>query len=289
MLEVTDGSENTELPRAGVLGFRPEAPLLVGGSGKLLVTIRNASRTRALRVLTLRVSDPKEEILPTAADTLALGPLLPGEEKEAEIPVDVLHKAAAEPHQLELQLTARHAAGDPVETLLKYSVAVEQEARLRLGEPQLPIQAMQGENVSFSINFMNMGKGKLNNVLMRPDIEGFKGAGSVLIGNLEPGESKLGQANLRAGEEVGEKSGQLLVEYEDSYGKPYSTVIPLESKLVTRPKPVPLADDQEAGKKDKTNPREYIAWGMAGICLVLLVIQSVTLRKKIRALEEKDL
>lgn len=289
VLHVADGTKNQEPPRGEVVSFRPETPLLVGESGRLLVALKNASATRTLQGLSLRLSDPAGHILPAQADTLDLGPLLPGEQADVQIPVDVLHRASAEPHQLELELTARHAEGEPAKSTLRYSVPVAQEARLRLGEPQLPRQAMQGENVSFSMNFMNMGKGKLNNILMRSDIEGFRGTGSVLIGSLEPGESRVGQVNLRAGEETGEKSGQLLIENEDSYGKPYSTAIPLESSLVERPTLVPAENKKEEAAQDKTNPREYIAWGSCGLLIVIIIAQSLVLRRKIRRLEEKDL
>ena len=51
VLHVADGAKNQEPPRGEVVSFRPETPLLVGESGRLLVALKNASATRTLQGL----------------------------------------------------------------------------------------------------------------------------------------------------------------------------------------------------------------------------------------------
>ena len=112
---------------------------------------------------------------------------------------------------------------------------------------------------------MNMGRAKQQH--WRFDLPGLNAGGSVLVGNLAAGESKLGSANLRVGTDVlGEVRGRLLIEYEDDYGRPYSQELPLSTTVAEKPKPVftAVGDKQEKEEKEKT-PADYIPWGLAGL------------------------
>ncbi len=286
-----DQHKNPEQPLQRLLALTAEAPLTVGEEGRLTLRYANGSKTRLLTGLNLKVTDATGDILPLGSDTLALDDLLPGEEGEVSIPVRVLDKAAAQPHALTLSLSGAHEDGAPLTISQQFTLPVHQEAKLRLGDSRLPEQVIQGENVAYALNFMNMGKGKLNNILIRFELPGLNAGGSVLVGNLAAGESKLGSANLRVGlDQLGTVSGKLLIDYEDDYGKPYQMELPMATLIKEKPKPVFVAEEEKkvAEEKEKT-PADYLPWGLAGLFLVLLVAQSLILRQKIRRLEEKDL
>lgn len=289
VLSVEDGVRNAEQSMLLADSLVAQQPLIVGEEGKLLVKLRNGSSTRMLERISVQLRDAAGEVLPQGSAQHSLPQLLPGESAEIAMPVTVLHKASAQPHSLTLDLSAALPGGEAVTSSQQFTLAVEQEPRLRLGQPQLAPKAMQGENLAFSLNVMNMGKGQLNNILMTFDLPGFSGGGSVLVGNLGPGESKLGNSNLRAGQQVGDMTGKLIIEYEDSYGRPYSTQLPISSTVVERPQVSQEAQADQQEKTQATNPREYIAWGLSGLLLLVLIVHALWSRRRIRVLEEKNL
>jgi hypothetical protein len=291
LLRISDGQKNPQLPLPQLLSLSAEQSLRVGEKGSLKACYANGSQTRLLTGLRLKISDASGEVLPQGSDTIALDDLLPGAHGEVIIPVQVLDKASAQPHVLTLSLSAAHEDDAQLTESQQFTLPVYQEAKLRLGDSRLPQQVTQGENVAYTLNFMNMGKGKLNNILMRFELPGLDAGGSVLVGNLAAGESKLGSANLRVAlDKLGALSGKLFIDYEDDYGKPYHMELPVNTAIKERPKPVFVAEEEKkAEENNEKTPADYLPWVIAGLFFVLLIVQSIVLRQKIRRIEEKNL
>ena len=139
------------------------------------------------------------------------------------------------------------------------------------------------------MNIMNMGRGALHNVLLTFDLPGLSGGGSLLVGKLDPGESKQASANLRAAmDALGPVDGRVDITYEDAYGKQYSQQVPLTTQVEEK-KTVVFEPTEEKQEQQGMPLREIVAWSAAGVLLLVLLIQSILLRRRIRTLEERGL
>ncbi|NLD33913.1 MAG: hypothetical protein GX653_03305 [Clostridiales bacterium] len=289
VLVVVDGQPNPEVPALALTDVAAESDLLVGEEGLLRLTVRNPSASQRLRGVKLRLVDDKGEILPRESDTLYVGELLPGEERALALPLRVVSTAAALPHAVALSWELGYGDAKAATGAERFTLAVHQEARLRYGEPVLPSSVMQGDIATFSMNVMNMGRGALHNVLLTFDLPGLSGGGSVLVGKVDPGESKQATANLRAAADaLGAVEGRVQITYEDAYGKGYSQEVPLS--ISVEKKKVAVFEVPDANKKqDSMQLREIIAWSAGGALLLALLVQSILLRRRIRTLEEKGM
>lgn len=282
-------------------GEAPDAPQLtleligenealeVGEKGEVRLRLRNESETQTLSGLKLVLSDPKEEILPLVSDTVLLDDLGALDSIDITWPVRILAKAAAQPHALSLKLSFLYAGG--IEGLYeeKLTLNLIQEARLNYTEPQLPVRLTQGETSALGMTFMNMGKGELHNVRMRFNIPGLAAGGTILVGNLEAGESKQGSANLRAAADyIGETKGTMTIEYEDAYGKAYSKELPLSGTIEEKKKLV-FEEDEKDEDKSSLGTREIVAWVLSILLMISLAAQSIVLRNRLHKLEERNL
>jgi hypothetical protein len=135
------------------------------------------------------------------------------------------------------------------------------------------------------MTLMNMGKSTINNALLTFDIPGLSNGGSVLAGNITPGESKAASTNFRVDSgTLGEVSGTLSITYDDAYGEAHKIELPL--KTVIEKKVVPVFGMQE--EKEKPYPL-WIPYTACAALVLLLILQRIWLMRKIRILEERHL
>ena len=284
---VTGGRENGEAPPVEITGFETGAAFLTAGEeGRIRLTLQNGSKTRAVENLSVKLADASGDILPLGPDTARAGRLAAGGSAEYVVPVRVAQKATAQLHSVEVALNYTFAGGKAATSSVKYAVDVRQPARLEYTEAALPARVTQGDVPSLSITLMNMGRSTLTNVLLTFDVPGLASGGSVLAGTIEPGTSKDASANFRVDDAaLGPVSGTLTISYEDPYGESHQIQLPLKT---TVEKKVVQVYGKEA-PEDKEERPSWPLYGVIGVLCGLLALQRALLKRKIRALEERQL
>ena len=287
-VEIRSAKENLEKPRIVISDV--QADLSVGEEGAVRVTLANPCAATNIEDLELKISDAAGHILPKESDTLKIGSLPIGENVTVNYPVMVLEKASVAPHMLKLDL-AWAAAGQAVTYSENNTVTVRQEIRLEQGGLRMAPSVTAGDSVTVTLPVMNMGKADVVNVLATVILPGVTERQSVLVGTIQPGETKQAQLILSpAKDTAGEFKGSIAVECTDQDGNPASFKLPMELK-VEKPRPKE-AGQNEAGQTVTKKEPTVLTWVLAGGCgllLVLLMIQSIVLRRRMHLLEEEKL
>ena len=285
---IADGKEDTEVPQAEITAFEAGGKYLnAGETDEIRLTVRNTSTIRAMKNMTVRLLDASGDVLPLNMDTVRIGQLSAGESTECLIPVQVAQKAAAQLHPVEISVQYTYAGGKTASSTAKYTLDIRQPVHLAYTEAALPARVTQGDVPSFSMTLMNMGKSILSNVLLTFDVPGLFNGGSVLAGNITPGESKAASTNFRVdGNTLGEVSGTLTITYEDAYGEAHEIKLPL--KTVIEEKVVQVYGAQEKKQDEKPYPL-WIPYTACAVLALLLILQRIWLLRKIRMLEERHL
>lgn len=290
-LRVTKGRANDEVPDVGIEKFYTEDTLLVGNDATLHIEVANRSETREARNIVLTMTDATGDILPMGSDTISIGTLGAGDRELIDIPVNILSKAAAQPHAIRFTFTYTYAEGKINTKSENKTICIQQEVRLNHSEVALPTRVTQGESVSFNITLMNMGKGVLNNVLLTFDMPHVGTGGSVLAGSIEPGKSTQASTNLRVdGDFSGDDEGVLTITWEDGYGKAYEKNLPLFTTVIPRAAQSATISTLSKDVNDTTiKLRELIGWALAISLLFLFILKTILSNRRIRKLEEKQL
>jgi hypothetical protein len=99
----------------------------------------------------------------------------------------------------------------------KLGIQVSQPVRLETAEPVLPMEAYAGSPADIELEFYNMGKSTMYNMMVK--LEGnFQVQGSnYFVGNFESGRSEYFSATMIP-EEEGEATGKIIFEFEDALG-----------------------------------------------------------------------
>ena len=267
-----------------------QAELSVGEESEIRVTLANPCAAAVIENLEMKISDSAGQILPRSAETLRIGTLSIGESVTVSYPVTVLEKANVAPHVLKLDL-AWTALSQAMTLTVNNTVPVRQEIRLEQGGLKMAPVVTAGDSVTMTLPIMNMGKADVVNVLATVSLPGVTERQSVLVGNIQPGETRQAQMILSpAKDTAGEFSGTLTVECMDQDGNPASFELPVNLKVE---KPVPEDPAQNtSGKAVSAEKPAVLTWVLAGGCgllLAALLIQSAVLHRKLHMLEEEKL
>lgn len=283
VVRIRNGSENTEKPSVEIK--LTSSDLTVGIGGECVLQITNRCNTTEMKNLVLHISEGSGDLLPAQSDTLSVGSLLPGESREISVPLAVSAGArvANYPLQVELQFDTISGRGEWKETL---TVPVTQELRLEHGEVVMGDTVVQGGTGGISIDFMNMGAGEVKNVRMTLTMGDFVQEQTVLVGNIQPGESITGRlAFPTAKAALGSHEGEVTVRYEDAFGHEESFNAPVS---ITVEEPLPDTPPVTEEKAESSS----LTWVLMSLCAVFalgFVVQEIWLRSKIHKLEEDKL
>jgi len=257
----------------------------VGADGSLSMTITNPTTTQSITDGEITVTDSTGEILMSGSNRFPVPEILPGKSKTVTIPMTVKGNASVSQHTLEVKLCYK-VLGKEAEWLESFTVPVTQAIRLEQGGVQLPT-AIAGELSNMTLPLMNMGKGELQNVLVKLEMDGVLDAQSVLVGTMAAGETKQAKLTFTPKlDSVGTHSGTVTVLCEDVYGNSFSQTLDV---ILTVDEPIPEVELRQEEEKKKVSPGTVV---LIILCMAMaagLVAQGTILTKKIHKLEEERL
>ena len=287
LIRIRDGAPGEDLGAPELSNF--DAALRVGEDGALTATVTNASKTKEMTGLTLRVADASGDIVPLGVMPMKLGDLRPGESASFRVPLSVRGNAAVSLHTLDITVGYR-ALNQYQEVKTSYTLPVSQDMRLETGGLQMASTIIRGDLCGLTLPLMNMGKGELRNVMVSLEMPDVTRTQSVLVGAIAPGETKQAKMSFSAGGgTTGEAHGQLTVAYEDAYGNAGSLSLPLSLTVEEPPVLAASAGAAKDAAERETPLLVYLLGGCCGALLLALILQGVLLGRKARKLEEDRL
>lgn len=257
----------------------------VGTDGSLSLTISNPTTTQSIMDGEITVTDSSGEILMSGSNRFLIPEILPGKSEVVTIPMTVKGNAAISQHTLEVKFSYK-VLGKDAEWKETFTVPVTQSIRLEQGGVQLPT-AIAGELGNMTLPLMNMGKGELQNVLVKLEMDGVFDAQSVLVGTMAAGETKQAKLTFTPKlDSVGTHSGTVTITCEDAYGNAFTQTLDV---TLTVDEPIPEVELQQEEEKEKMSPVTIMLIFLCVALVVGLVVQGTILTKKIHTLEEERL
>ena len=257
----------------------------VGSDGALILTIKNPTTTQSLMDGEITVTDTTGEILMAGSNRVKVAEILPGKSETVTIPMTVKGNASISQHTLEVEFRYK-VLGENAQWKESFTVPVTQAIRLEQGGVQLPA-AIAGELGNLNLPLMNMGKGEVQNVLVKLEMEDVLDAQSVLIGTMAAGETKQAKLTfIPKLDSAGTHSGTVTVTCEDAYGNAFSQTLDVMLKVE---KPIPEAELVAEEEKEALRTGTVV---LISLCVILaggFVVQGAVLTKKIHKLEEERL
>lgn len=257
----------------------------VGTDGSVSLTISNPTTTQSIMDGEITVTDATGDILMSGSNRYLIPEILPGKSETVTIPMTVKGNSTISQHTLEVKFSYS-CLGKSAEWTESFTVPVTQAIRLEQGGVQLPT-AIAGELGNMTLPLMNMGKGELQNVLVKLVMDGVLDAQSVLVGTMAAGETKQAKLTFTPKlDSVGTHSGTVTITCEDAYGNAFTQTLDV---TLTVDEPIPEVELQQEEEKEKMSPVTIVLIILCVALVAGLVAQGTILTKKIHTLEEERL
>lgn len=286
IFHIRDGQPTREVIRLQVEQI--ESDLKVGEDGIITMTLTNPCKTVPFEQPVLEISDSTGDIIPQRSGVMYLDDLAPGETITVQFPITVLPKAAVSPHimQFDMRWTA---LGQAVVQSEPHTLPVTQEIRMEHGGLRMADSVVAGDALTVTLPILNRGKASIMDVMATLELPGVVERQSVLVGGIDPGETKNAQLTVTPGKHLeGEFSGTITVTATDNDGNPAEISLPVALSVE---KPVQYDENSmQAVQEEQVTP--MITFALAVGCVLLLItciVQGAVLRRKIRKLEEDRL
>ena len=257
----------------------------VGSEGSLSLTITNPTTTQSIMNGEITVTDSSGDILMSGSNRVGVAEILPGKSETVTIPMIVKGNASISQHTVEVKFSYKVLDKD-TEWKETFTVPVTQAIRLEQGGVLLPT-AIAGELSNMTLPLMNMGKGELQNVLVKLEMDGVLDAQSVLVGTMAAGETKQAKLTFTPKlDSIGTHSGTVTITCEDAYGNTFTQTLDVN---LTVDEPIPEVELQQEEEKEKTSTGIIVLIALCVALTASLVVQGTLLTKKIHKLEEDRL
>lgn len=245
--EEEETTQDTSNPRLMVTDFKVEDDsLMPDKKSTVTVTLKNYSKTKYIRNIKLSVTEESGDIKPVGT----------GSEF-----VDIIYAGGVYTWEVELTASATAQIGEHAVTVTseyedKYygsfsnsdviRVNVKQTVGLDYSGVQLPVRVYSDDTATMEIALLNTGRSNIRNCKIDFDIKNLESGGTTYVGEIPAGEQGSASANLRAGKELGDVEGTVIITYEDEFGKSYTKEQAVSTTIVEKPIETETEEEEQA-------------------------------------------
>ncbi|WP_438432994.1 COG1361 S-layer family protein [Gorillibacterium sp. sgz500922] len=284
--------EGKSVPRIIVshYGFEPQS-VLAGQDTVLTMSILNTSRVTGVRNIKLTIASEDGTFTVDGSNSFFLEAI--GQTNSVDRQVKLRAKPDADPkiYPITLNFEYEDELGNPFTSKETVSVPVQQNNRLVAGEVNVLGEAFPSQPVPISLDFYNMGKSTLYNLMIKAEGDFTLTGGGYYVGNFASGRTDTYDVSITPNA-AGEVKGNIVFTFEDAAGK--QTEVRKEFALTVMEQPVmqpdpnaqPLEPPPAAGKS-KWKKAMWI--GIPAAVVLGALTAGLLIRKKRRRRKELEL
>jgi len=259
--------------------------LFAGQEFTLDLSILNTSKSAKIQNVKVSVASDDGTFTTVDSNSFYFDIISPKSRVQKKILLSSKPDAEAKQYMLSINYEYEDDKGTAYTSKDTIGIPLQQTQRLTIGELNIPSEVFVGDTIPVNISFYNMGKSTLYNLMAKLD-GNFKVEGSsYFVGNFEPGKTDSFDGAIIP-EAPGKITGSVIFTYEDAAGKTYEVRKELSVNVVEMP--VPRDPGLEVQPEDSSSPKiplwAYIAGGIAGLVVIVLVV--LVIRKRIKARKE---
>lgn len=297
----TPGGETTQtLPKLVVDSYSfSEEKIYAGETFTLTFTVRNTSNEEDTKSILLTMTNNAETGKLTPAEgsnTLYIDKLAKGESKTLSMSLATAPDTEAKAYELKLDFDYEGTKTRPA-TLAKGAssasipVTVLQKIRLKIDDPTVDGEAMEGESVPVYFSLYNMGRSPIYNCMVTVEGDGLSLEDSIFQGTVAAGNSMRADLSVITAT-PGQIDGEIVISYEDALEEKMEERLPLSLYVTEAYNPDANGDMEDPGYIDQPTiggmdgPSAGIPvwiWIALGVVVAAAIVVAIILLKKKRA------
>lgn len=295
------GETTAALPKIVVDSYSFSSDKIYAGEDfDLTFTVRNTSNEEDTKSILVTMTNNAETGKLTPAEgsnTLYIDKLAKGESKTMTMSIATAPDTEAKAYELKLDFDYEGAKTRPA-TLAKGAssasipVTVLQKIRLKIDEPTVDGEAMEGESVPVYFSMYNMGRSSIYNCMVTVEGDGLSLEDSFFQGTVAAGSTMRADFSLITAT-PGQIDGEIVITYEDSLEEKMEERLPLSLYVSEAYNP-----DMYPGEGDPNGMIDTMggmedpsasggipvwAWIVGGVVAAAAIVVAIILLKKKRA------
>ncbi len=199
--------------------------IMAGEAFPLTIKLKNTSTTTGIQNVKVSYASDDNVFIPVdSSNAVFIEKIGSGEVVTQTVMVKTKNDAAPKTYVLEFTIAyedekgnAYDAKDNPYEEKERISINLKQQNRLEIAQIDLPPMIMVGEPVNIDVNFFNMGKSTMYNLLVSGEGDFEMRDATSYVGTFEPGKSEYYSATIIP-QQPGELKGKISFSFEDSNG-----------------------------------------------------------------------
>lgn len=283
-----NGSSGVGTPRVMITGYEFEGDNVNAGEPfDIKLTFQNTNAKDKIQNLKITLS-PDGDLLPVKSSNAffidALGPKASFTKK-----ITLKTKGALEGEDAStiFKIEYEDASGKAMPLVEeKISLPIVQPTRFEVGEPKLPMEVFVGEPARITIDFYNMGKAKVRNLMVKSEGDFDARNKSYYYGNFDSGKTDYYDLNLTAF-----KEGEMEVKVQFSYENAIGQVKTIDKSFKLNVVPAPVYEEVDPNmvppEEATTGPSKWIYVGVGAAVIVVGVV--IWRKRRAKKLREQEL
>lgn len=293
------GETTQTLPKLVVDSYSfSEEKVYAGETFDLTFTVRNTSNeedTKSILVTMTNNADTGKLTPAEGSNTLYIDKLAKGESKTMTMSIATAPDTEAKAYEIKLDFEYEGTKTRPAtlakgESSASIPVTVMQKIRLKIDDPTVDGEAMEGESVPVYFSLYNMGRSAIYNCMITVEGDGLSLEDSFFQGTVAAGNSMRADLSIITAT-PGQIDGEIVISYEDSLEEKKEERLPLSLYVTEAYNPDANTGMDDPGYIDtdmNVDPSASAGapvwlWIVLGVVVAAAIVVAVILLKKKRA------
>lgn len=303
----TPGGTTTQaMPKLVVDSYSfSEEKIYAGETFDLTFTVRNTSNeedTKSILVTMTNNADTGKLTPAEGSNTLYIDKLAKGESKTMTMSIATAPDTEAKAYEIKLDFEYEGTKTRP-ETMANgqssasIPVTVMQKIRLKIDDPTVDGEAMEGESVPVYFSLYNMGRSPIYNCMITVEGDGLSLEDSFFQGTVAAGNSMRADLSIITAT-PGQIDGEIVISYEDSLEEKMEERLPLSLYVTEAYNPDINGGTDDPGYIDQptiggmddpsSSGTPVWIWIVLGVVVAAAIVVAIILLKKKRAKTLED-
>lgn len=261
--------------------------VMAGQSFTFTYSLFNTSRQEEIRNLIITISSDDGTFSTEGSNSYFVEKIGAQQSVQLEAKLSTKADAAQKSFPLSITLDYEDSKGNTYSPKESIGIPVIQQIRLEIGDVSVPFEVYPGQPVPIFVEFYNMGKATLYNLMVKTEGDFDGQQSNYFVGNFEPGRSDSYDGMVTP-TVPGLVNGAVVFTYEDAAGTPMEVrkefslnVMEMQMPIDMPPEGMPMepVEGENEGKKI-LGPFGVIELVAIGGGLVLTVVAVIVLRKR---------
>ncbi len=249
----------------------------------LTISFFNTNKNMAVKNIKVSLTSEEETFSPVgSSNSFFIEEIPPSGRVERTVKLKAKADADQKMYNVNIDMDYEDGKGNKYMAKEIIGINVIQEVRFETSDVKLPDECIVGETSGLSIDFYNLGRGTLRNMMINTKGEFEVKDGAFYIGNVEAGKDDYYDVSIVPNKE-GKATGEIIFTFEDAVGNPYEIIRKFEiSATELSMPPVPMEGMEQEGIEEKN----FSKWIFIAVGVFIVIGGWIFYKKRKKKAEE---